>query len=55
MYRQNAVPAGGVTNEQRSLDTAATEFQRRFHISVDDAESRQHRSSAISQVSIIIF
>ncbi|KAK0096525.1 hypothetical protein PV326_005225 [Microctonus aethiopoides] len=46
---QNAVPAGGVTNEQRSLDTAATEFQRRFHISVDDAESRQHRSSAISQ------
>ncbi|KAK0173465.1 hypothetical protein PV328_006655 [Microctonus aethiopoides] len=51
---QNAVPAGGVTNEQRSLDTAATEFQRRFHISVDDAESRQHRSSAISQPTLPI-
>ncbi|CAD6201383.1 GSCOCG00000186001-RA-CDS [Cotesia congregata] len=46
----NSAPVGGVTNEQRSLDTAATEFQRRFHISVDDAESRQHRSSTISQV-----
>ncbi|XP_057323767.1 E3 ubiquitin-protein ligase Nedd-4 isoform X4 [Microplitis mediator] len=45
----NSAPVGGVTNEQRSLDTAATEFQRRFHISVDDAESRQHRNSAISQ------
>ncbi|XP_043278911.1 E3 ubiquitin-protein ligase Nedd-4 isoform X3 [Venturia canescens] len=46
----NSAPTGGVTNEQRSLDTAATEFQRRFHISVDDAESRgQHRSSVINQ------
>ncbi|XP_011311029.1 E3 ubiquitin-protein ligase Nedd-4 isoform X2 [Fopius arisanus] len=45
----NAAPVGGVTVEQRNLDTAATEFQRRFHISVDDAESRSHRTSAISQ------
>lgn len=46
----NAAPTGGVTQEQRNLDTAATEFQRRFHISVDDNESRQ-RSSVISQIS----
>ncbi|XP_031781908.1 neural precursor cell expressed, developmentally down-regulated 4 isoform X2 [Nasonia vitripennis] len=43
----NVMPTGGVTQEQRNLDTAATEFQRRFHISVDDAESRQ-RTSGIS-------
>ncbi|XP_034942339.1 E3 ubiquitin-protein ligase NEDD4 isoform X2 [Chelonus insularis] len=46
---QNTAPTCGISNEQRSLDTAATEFQRRFHISVDDTESRQHRNSAISQ------
>ncbi|XP_011494375.1 PREDICTED: E3 ubiquitin-protein ligase Nedd-4 [Ceratosolen solmsi marchali] len=43
----NIMPSGGVTQEQRNLDTATTEFQRRFHISVDDAESRQ-RTSGIS-------
>ncbi|KAJ8678728.1 hypothetical protein QAD02_014515 [Eretmocerus hayati] len=43
----NVAPVGGVTQEQRNLDTAATEFQRRFHISADDAESRQ-RTSGIS-------
>jgi hypothetical protein len=41
------MPTGGMTQEQRNLDTAATEFQRRFHISVDDAEGRQ-RTSGIS-------
>lgn len=44
----NVAPSGGVSHEQRNLDTAATEFQRRFHISVDDTESRQ-RTSVISQ------
>lgn len=44
---RNSAPTGGVTQEQRNLDTAATEFQRRFHISADDAESRQ-RTSGIS-------
>ncbi|XP_011336946.1 E3 ubiquitin-protein ligase Nedd-4 isoform X2 [Ooceraea biroi] len=34
------------TVEQRNLDTAATEFQRRFHISADD-EGR-HRNSVVS-------
>ncbi|XP_012217648.1 E3 ubiquitin-protein ligase Nedd-4 isoform X1 [Linepithema humile] len=33
--------------EQRNLDTAATEFQRRFHISADD-EGR-HRNSVVNQ------
>lgn len=33
--------------EQRNLDTAATEFQRRFHISAD--EENRHRSSVINQ------
>lgn len=37
--------------EQRNLDTAATEFQRRFHISADD-EGR-HRNSVVNQVSYI--
>lgn len=37
--------------EQRNLDTAATEFQRRFHISADD-EGR-HRNSVVNQVSNI--
>ncbi|XP_015603684.1 E3 ubiquitin-protein ligase Nedd-4 isoform X2 [Cephus cinctus] len=45
----NVARVDGVTHEQRNLDTAATEFQRRFHISVDDAESRHSRTSAISQ------
>lgn len=45
------VPGGNV--EQRNLDTAATEFQRRFHISADD-EGR-HRSSVINQVSLARF
>lgn len=36
--------------EQRNLDTAATEFQRRFHISADD-EGR-HRNSVVNQVSL---
>lgn len=49
-YFRNTVNVGGITTEQRNLDTAATEFQRRFHISADDAENRQ-RSSVISQVS----
>lgn len=35
------------TVEQRNLDTAATEFQRRFHISADD-EGR-HRNSVVNQ------
>ncbi|CAL1688504.1 unnamed protein product [Lasius platythorax] len=34
-------------SEQRNLDTAATEFQRRFHISADD-EGR-HRNSVVNQ------
>ncbi|XP_071579793.1 E3 ubiquitin-protein ligase Nedd-4 isoform X4 [Temnothorax nylanderi] len=38
-------PSGIV--EQRNLDTAATEFQRRFHISADD-EGR-HRNSVVNQ------
>lgn len=38
--------ASGVV-EQRNLDTAATEFQRRFHISADD-EGR-HRNSVVNQ------
>ena len=49
----NIVPTGGVSHEQRNLDTAATEFQRRFHISVDAPESRQ-RTSGTSQVSQLI-
>ncbi|KMQ89203.1 e3 ubiquitin-protein ligase nedd-4 [Lasius niger] len=35
-------------SEQRNLDTAATEFQRRFHISADD-EGR-HRNSVVNQI-----
>lgn len=42
----------GENVEQRNLDTAVTEFQRRFHISADD-EGR-HRSSVITQVSVIV-
>ena len=39
----------GVTQEQRNLDTAATEFQRRYHISVDDgADGVTDRLSTIS-------
>ncbi|XP_072752875.1 E3 ubiquitin-protein ligase Nedd-4 isoform X1 [Anoplolepis gracilipes] len=38
--------ASGIV-EQRNLDTAATEFQRRFHISADD-EGR-HRNSVVNQ------
>ncbi|XP_043504978.1 E3 ubiquitin-protein ligase NEDD4 isoform X4 [Polistes fuscatus] len=37
----------GNTTEQRNLDTAATEFQRRFHISADD--ENRHRNSVINQ------
>ncbi|XP_020291402.1 E3 ubiquitin-protein ligase Nedd-4 isoform X2 [Pseudomyrmex gracilis] len=33
--------------EQRNLDTAATEFQRRFHISADD--ENRHRNSVVNQ------
>ncbi|KAG7201865.1 hypothetical protein KM043_004582 [Ampulex compressa] len=43
----NTTSTGGVSNEQRNLDTAATEFQRRFHISAD--EEGRHRSSVINQ------
>ncbi|XP_014468259.1 PREDICTED: E3 ubiquitin-protein ligase Nedd-4 isoform X1 [Dinoponera quadriceps] len=39
--------AQGESVEQRNLDTAVTEFQRRFHISADD-EGR-HRNSVITQ------
>ncbi|KYN01462.1 E3 ubiquitin-protein ligase Nedd-4 [Cyphomyrmex costatus] len=39
--------ASGIV-EQRNLDTAATEFQRRFHISADD-EGR-HRNSVVNQI-----
>ncbi|XP_014212954.1 E3 ubiquitin-protein ligase Nedd-4 [Copidosoma floridanum] len=42
----NNTPSGE-TQEQRNLNTATTEFQRRFHISADDSESQQ-RSSGIS-------
>ncbi|XP_077275897.1 E3 ubiquitin-protein ligase Nedd4 isoform X5 [Temnothorax americanus] len=38
-------PSGIV--EQRNLDTAATEFQRRFHISAD--EEGRHRNSVVNQ------
>ncbi|XP_066594780.1 E3 ubiquitin-protein ligase Nedd-4 [Prorops nasuta] len=41
----NTASTGGISNEQRNLDTAATEFQRRFHI--DDESS--HRSSVSNQ------
>lgn len=44
--------AQGESVEQRNLDTAVTEFQRRFHISADD-EGR-HRSSVITQVNLTI-
>lgn len=38
-----------MVTEQRNLDTAATEFQRRFHISADD--ENRHRNSVVNQVS----
>jgi len=31
---------------ERSLESAATEFQRRFHISVDDTETNRRESNA---------
>jgi hypothetical protein len=44
----------GTYNDQvreRSLESAVTEFQRRFHISVDDIEAnRRESNSAIHQV-----
>ncbi|XP_036139492.1 E3 ubiquitin-protein ligase NEDD4 isoform X4 [Monomorium pharaonis] len=42
----DTIATSGVV-EQRNLDTAATEFQRRFHISADD-EGR-HRNSVVNQ------
>ncbi|XP_015176025.1 PREDICTED: E3 ubiquitin-protein ligase Nedd-4 isoform X5 [Polistes dominula] len=41
------ISSTGNTTEQRNLDTAATEFQRRFHISADD--ENRHRNSVINQ------
>jgi len=44
-YYSNA----GTYNDQvreRSLESAATEFQRRFHISVDDTEANRRESNA---------
>jgi hypothetical protein len=45
---------GGTYNDQvreRSLESAVTEFQRRFHISVDDIEAnRRESNSTIHQV-----
>uniref|UniRef100_A0A0A9Z0S7 E3 ubiquitin-protein ligase n=1 Tax=Lygus hesperus TaxID=30085 RepID=A0A0A9Z0S7_LYGHE len=38
-------------SENRSSSHAATEFQRRFHISVDEADSARRRSSVMSHVS----
>jgi hypothetical protein len=44
----------GTCNDQvreRSLESAVTEFQRRFHISVDDIEAnRRENDSAVHQV-----
>lgn len=44
----------GTCNDQvreRSLESAVTEFQRRFHISVDDVEAnRREDDSAVHQV-----
>lgn len=54
LFFRNTAPTGGVTNDQRNLDTATTEFHRRFHISVDDAESR-HRNSVVNQVISLFF
>lgn len=49
-YYSNA----GTYNDQvreRSLESAVTEFQRRFHISVDDTEAnRRESNSAVHQV-----
>jgi hypothetical protein len=39
---------------ERSMESAATEFQRRFHISVDDLESNRS-SGSLSQVAIFFF
>jgi hypothetical protein len=39
---------------ERSLESAATEFQRRFHISADDLESNRS-SRSLSQVAILFF
>jgi hypothetical protein len=45
---------GGTYNDQvreRSLESAVTEFQRRFHISVDDIEAnRRESNTTIHQV-----
>jgi len=49
---RDTTAASGIV-EQRNLDTAATEFQRRFHISADD-EGR-HRNSVVNQVSSTVF
>ncbi|XP_059479137.1 E3 ubiquitin-protein ligase NEDD4 isoform X4 [Neocloeon triangulifer] len=40
-----------VTQHERSLESAATEFQRRFHISRDDLESNRS-SGSLSQVQV---
>jgi hypothetical protein len=40
---------GGTYNDQvreRSLESAVTEFQRRFHISVDDIEANRRESNS---------
>jgi len=50
MFYCNRDTAATTVVEQRNLDTAATEFQRRFHISADD-EGR-HRNSVVNQVSL---
>nr|CAD7259760.1 unnamed protein product [Timema shepardi] len=38
------------TVRERSLESAATEFQRRFHISVDESETNNRREAAQLQV-----
>ncbi|XP_046399673.1 E3 ubiquitin-protein ligase Nedd-4 isoform X2 [Ischnura elegans] len=52
-WERPAVTEIGIANErtsrERSLESAATEFQRRFHISVDDVETRRESSSATPQ------
>ncbi|XP_071445980.1 E3 ubiquitin-protein ligase Nedd-4 isoform X4 [Hetaerina americana] len=49
-WERPAVTEIGIANErtvrERSLESAATEFQRRFHISVDDVDAMRRESNA---------
>lgn len=49
-WERPAVSEAGIANErtvrERSMESAVTEFQRRFHISADDVESNRRESSS---------